>query len=164
MILLLFVFSFNKLNAQATDSAQTAAANKMDWWRKARFGVFTHWGVYAVPAGRSHGKIIKAFYGGDTVPSAGEWIVQDKISREEYQQFGKGTEEQHLVFTSDTSNIASCRINLRNTGYIYSKIAGSRQYVAAVINHKNRQIPTGNYANTYLQYKYTKKWCQVKYL
>jgi alpha-L-fucosidase len=24
---------------------------RMAWWREARFGMFIHWGVYAVPAG-----------------------------------------------------------------------------------------------------------------
>jgi len=63
---------------------------RMDWFRKARFGMFIHWGVYAVPAGRFHGKVVKGFYEGHTVPSAGEWIMHDaKISRAEYQQFAK---------------------------------------------------------------------------
>ena len=62
----------------------------MDWWRKARFGMFIHWGVYAVPAGRYHGKEVKGFYEGHTVPSAGEWIMHDaKIPRAEYQQFAQ---------------------------------------------------------------------------
>jgi len=24
---------------------------RMEWWREARFGMFIHWGVYALPAG-----------------------------------------------------------------------------------------------------------------
>src|SRR3954468_15632306 len=24
---------------------------RMQWWRRARFGMFVHWGVYSVPAG-----------------------------------------------------------------------------------------------------------------
>lgn len=39
---------------------------RMDWWREARFGMFIHWGLYAVPAGTWNGKQI----GG-----AGEWIL-----------------------------------------------------------------------------------------
>jgi alpha-L-fucosidase len=36
--------------------AQTSAKllpkdERMEWWREARFGMFIHWGVYAVPAG-----------------------------------------------------------------------------------------------------------------
>ena len=25
--------------------------DRMQWWRDARFGMFIHWGIYAVPAG-----------------------------------------------------------------------------------------------------------------
>ena len=28
---------------------------RMNWWREARFGMFIHWGVYAVPAGIHNG-------------------------------------------------------------------------------------------------------------
>src|SRR5512138_3710808 len=39
---------------------------RMEWWRDARFGMFIHWGVYAVPAGT---------YNGQQIPSLGEWIM-----------------------------------------------------------------------------------------
>ena len=39
---------------------------RMAWWREARFGMFIHWGLYAVPAGTWKGKWI---YG------IGEWIM-----------------------------------------------------------------------------------------
>ena len=29
---------------------------RMEWWRDARFGLFVHWGLYAVPAGTYQGK------------------------------------------------------------------------------------------------------------
>ncbi len=37
---------------------------RLDWWREARFGLFVHWGLYAVPAGRwgestGHGEWIR---------------------------------------------------------------------------------------------------------
>ena len=38
---------------------QTSSANdRMAWWREARFGMFIHWGVYAVPAGIYKGQKI----------------------------------------------------------------------------------------------------------
>lgn len=40
--------------------------SRMNWWRDARFGMFIHWGLYAVPGGTWNGKQI----GG-----AGEWIL-----------------------------------------------------------------------------------------
>ncbi|NBQ56254.1 MAG: hypothetical protein EBU36_06380, partial [Verrucomicrobia bacterium] len=44
----------------ATDSLPTSVPAeskeahdaRMDWWRKAKFGLFVHWGVYSVPAGK----------------------------------------------------------------------------------------------------------------
>ncbi len=49
---------------------------RMSWWREARFGMFIHWGVYAVPAGEWKGK---------PVGGIGEWIMNSaKISVTEY--------------------------------------------------------------------------------
>ena len=39
----------------------------MAWWRDARFGMFIHWGLYAVPAGQWKGKFVP--------PGGGEWIM-----------------------------------------------------------------------------------------
>jgi len=39
---------------------------RMAWWRQARFGMFIHWGVYAVPAG---------VYKGKNISGIGEWIL-----------------------------------------------------------------------------------------
>jgi alpha-L-fucosidase len=55
--------------------------DKMDWWKEAKFGMFIHWGIYSVPAGK---------WGDNT--SNGEWIMlREKIPRAEYaalaQQF-----------------------------------------------------------------------------
>ena len=38
--------------APQTLPAETDAqkAERMDWWRDARFGLFIHWGLYALPA------------------------------------------------------------------------------------------------------------------
>ena len=38
---------------------------RMAWWREARFGMFIHWGLYAVPAGE---------YKGQRSKEIGEWI------------------------------------------------------------------------------------------
>ncbi|MGA1530993.1 MAG: alpha-L-fucosidase [Kiritimatiellia bacterium] len=40
---------------------------RMKWWRQAKFGMFIHWGVYAVPAGRYQDREIKGY---------GEWIME----------------------------------------------------------------------------------------
>jgi alpha-L-fucosidase len=50
---------------------------RMAWWRDAKFGLFIHWGVYAVPAGK---------YGDSS--RYGEWIMHTaKIPVAEYRKF-----------------------------------------------------------------------------
>lgn len=51
---------------------------RLDWWREARFGMFIHWGIYALPAGQ---------WKGEAIPSLGEWIMRNaKIPIEEYEK------------------------------------------------------------------------------
>ena len=65
-------------NAKETSAQRDA---RMAWWRDARFGMFIHWGVYAVPAG---------FYQDKPVKGIGEWIMnKGKIPMAEYQKFAK---------------------------------------------------------------------------
>ncbi len=52
------------------------ADDRLDWWREARFGLFIHWGLYAIPAGE---------WNGEAVPGVGEWIMyHGKIPPAEY--------------------------------------------------------------------------------
>ena len=82
-----FVFAY-AATATATSPDPYATETKaerdarMSWWREARFGLFIHWGVYAVPAG---------VYKGEEVPSKfGEWIMyKAKIPVAEYKAFAK---------------------------------------------------------------------------
>jgi alpha-L-fucosidase len=54
---------------------------RMEWWRDARFGMFIHWGVYAIPAGE---------YKGEPVKGIGEWIQKHgQIPKEDYEKFAK---------------------------------------------------------------------------
>jgi len=52
---------------------------RMKWWEDARFGLFIHWGLYAVPAGE---------YNGERTKSIGEWIMHHlNIPIKEYEKF-----------------------------------------------------------------------------
>lgn len=52
--------------------------DKMAWWRDAKFGMFIHWGLYAIPAGVWKGKPIEGI---------GEWIAfYAGIPPDEYAQ------------------------------------------------------------------------------
>lgn len=57
------------------------SAERTDWFQEARFGMFIHWGVYAVPAGEWQGKPVKGI---------GEWIMKNgKIPVADYKNFAK---------------------------------------------------------------------------
>lgn len=61
----------------ATGDAQRD--QRMQWWRDARFGMFIHWGLYAVPAGE---------YQGQRSKDIGEWIMSwANIPRSDYEKF-----------------------------------------------------------------------------
>lgn len=50
---------------------------RMQWWREARFGLFIHWGLYAIPGGQWKDET-----------SHGEWIRETaRIPLDEYKQF-----------------------------------------------------------------------------
>lgn len=45
------------INAQDfTKETKIEHDKRMEWWRKARFGLFIHWGLYSIPAGEWNGK------------------------------------------------------------------------------------------------------------
>lgn len=59
-------------------SATPAPDARMEWWEKARFGMFIHWGLYAIPAGVWEGK---------SYAPPSEWLMdQAKIAPAEYEK------------------------------------------------------------------------------
>src|SRR5436309_7626071 len=69
-------FCFMTLLLAQTSS--DARSKRIEWWRDARFGMFIHWGLYAVPAGEWQGKPSEGL---------GEWIMfRSKIPVAEYEK------------------------------------------------------------------------------
>ena len=67
------IFGAGKLTAGEMSQDQ-----KMKWFREAKFGLFIHWGLYAVPAGT---------WKGQQIAGIGEWIMnRAKIPVKEYEQ------------------------------------------------------------------------------
>ena len=55
--------------------------DRMEWWRDARFGMFIHWGLYAVPAGMWKGRKVEGI---------GEWIMcHERIPVREYEELAR---------------------------------------------------------------------------
>ncbi len=68
------------VNPYANETREERDA-RMAEWRDARFGMFIHWGVYAVPAGT---------YKGERIPGNGEWIMSKaKIPVREYTAYAR---------------------------------------------------------------------------
>ena len=90
LIIVLIVFSSSCGKKQKKEPEQTinyleeskeAFDQRIEWWRDARFGMFIHWGVYAIPAG---------MYNGEEVPGIGEWIMKrGKIPVDQYEAMAK---------------------------------------------------------------------------
>lgn len=60
-------------------------AERLQWWTDARFGLFIHWGLYAVPAGEWKG-----------TTNHGEWFMDSTgIPIAEYEQFAKQFDPQY---------------------------------------------------------------------
>src|SRR5256885_527959 len=68
--------------ARAQDVTHETPAQRdarMNWWRDARFGMFIHWGAYAVAAGT---------YKGERIPGIGEWIMsRAHVPIPDYEEF-----------------------------------------------------------------------------
>jgi alpha-L-fucosidase len=63
--------------ANACAASAQEEDERMEWWRDARFGMFIHWGLYAIPAGEWNGETGYA-----------EWIRHKaRIPMETYDQF-----------------------------------------------------------------------------
>jgi alpha-L-fucosidase len=57
------------------------ADQRLDWWRDAKFGLFIHWGLYAIPAGEWKGQYYERI---------GEWLMHEaRIPIREYEPLAK---------------------------------------------------------------------------
>lgn len=78
LLILTFAVGLAGLAAAAETSVEKDA--RMRWWREARFGLFIHFGLYAVPAGEWQGK-----------SGHGEWIRDSaRIPVDEYAKLAEG--------------------------------------------------------------------------
>ena len=67
--------------APANPESPEALEARLAWFKQAKYGLFIHWGLYAIPAGEWKGK---------TSPGLGEWIMnRSKIPVKEYEQLAK---------------------------------------------------------------------------
>lgn len=76
------------VSAVKRPSRNRSSEDALAWWREARFGLFIHWGLYAIPAGVWQGK---------RVPYIGEWMMfREKIPVATYEQFAARFNPRHF--------------------------------------------------------------------
>ena len=74
------VFAVSAADAGEPRPAVPERDARMTWWREAKFGMFIHWGLYAIPAGEYKGK----------ESSPGEWVQnRGRIPVAEYAGLAK---------------------------------------------------------------------------
>ena len=62
----LFLHPLSPSVADPTPESPEQRDQRMAWWRDARFGMFIHWGLYAIPAGT---------WNGQAVEGTSEWLM-----------------------------------------------------------------------------------------
>ncbi len=67
--------------AAADPESPEAKKARLAWFHQAKFGLFIHWGLYAIPAGEWNGK---------RVPGIGEWVMfRAKVPVTEYEKLAQ---------------------------------------------------------------------------
>ncbi len=105
LVLLGTGFSQNKKEVIKLDDNQ-----RMAWWRDARFGMFIHWGPYAVPGGERNGKICGG--GAEWIMDKLDYTIEDyekevvgkfnpvKFDADKWVQIAKNAGMKYIVLTS----------------------------------------------------------------
>ncbi len=75
----------------AQPAIDPAKAKRLEWFHEAKYGLFIHWGLYAIPAGQWQGK---------RIPGIGEWIMnRAQIPVKTYEQLA--TQFNPVKFNAD---------------------------------------------------------------
>ena len=68
-VVILLIMASLLMHAQLPEESQEQKQERMAWWTEARFGMFIHWGLYALPARH-------------------EWVKKyERLTNEEYQKY-----------------------------------------------------------------------------
>ena len=69
------------IQAQDVAASDPAKEKRLAWFREAKYGLFIHWGLYAIPAGQWEGR---------RIPGIGEWIMnRARIPVRSYEQLAR---------------------------------------------------------------------------
>ncbi|MDB6167326.1 MAG: Alpha-L-fucosidase [Verrucomicrobia bacterium] len=75
------------LSAVKRPGRRRSGHDELAWWREARFGLFIHWGLYAIPAG---------VWKGRRAPYIGEWLMfRERIPVDTYAKLARRFHPRH---------------------------------------------------------------------
>ena len=91
LVMLSYMTACNQKQVDYLNESEEEKNERLSWWNDAKFGMFIHWGLYAVPAGE---------YKGEKVEGIGEWIMHSlQIPIDEYEEFA--TQFNPVKFDAD---------------------------------------------------------------
>ena len=103
----ILIFLLALTYACVDESKESSVDDRMDWWRTARFGMFIHWGLYAVPAGEWEGTTNHAEWIRTTaqipIETYDEFVGQFnpvKFNAEQWVKMAKDAGMKYIVITS----------------------------------------------------------------
>jgi alpha-L-fucosidase len=94
ILIIVIIFLSSNLNAQLPKESDAAKTKRMEWWTEARFGMFCHWGLYALAARH-------------------EWVKKyEKMTDENYQKYFE-------IFNPDLFDPKEWALMAKNAGMKY---------------------------------------------
>ncbi|MFW5697817.1 MAG: alpha-L-fucosidase [Fimbriimonadaceae bacterium] len=135
-------------------SAMEGKEATLAWWQEAKFGMFVHWGLYAIPAGEWNGMVIEG---------ASEWLINtaqikqadytplfdqfraDEFDADEWFRVAKSAGMKYVVATSKHHE-GFCLWDTEQTDYKATKTPFGRDALKELAEASQRaDIPLGFY-------------------
>ncbi len=88
---LAFLVTGSGAQAPPSGAPDPAKVKRLEWFRDVKYGMFIHWGLYAIPAGQ---------WNGQRSPGLGEWVMfRSRVPVKEYEQLA--TKFNPVKFNAD---------------------------------------------------------------
>ncbi len=130
-----------------------ARAKRCAWFREARFGMFVHWGLYAVPARNNKGPYVSWMMNNEGIPVAeyekyAKQFKPTKFDAGRWMEILKSAGMRYMVFTSKHHE-GFCMFDSKLTDYDAVDRAAKRDFVRELIQAARKAgVKIGFYYST----------------
>lgn len=129
---------------QVSSQNNAKAIQPMEWWKEARFGMFIHWGLYALPA-RHEWVMSKEQIAVEKYEQYKDYFNPDLYNPVEWAKMAKNAGMKYVVFTSKHHD-GFCMYDSRYTDYKITNTTFRRDVMAELIEaFRNEGIRIGLY-------------------